>query len=92
VTDVDMTAADMLEELLAILERDEIALRFAELKDPVKDRLRRYGLLERIGEDAFYPTVGTAVDAYVKASGIDWVDWEDRGPAEPPPSGSSSST
>jgi MFS superfamily sulfate permease-like transporter len=92
VTDIDMTAADILEELLAVLARDGVELRFAELKDPVKDRLRRYGLLERIGEDAFYPTVGTAVDAYVKASGIDWVDWEDRGPAEPPPSGSSSST
>ncbi len=84
VTDIDMTAADVLEELLVGLERTGTELRFAELKDPVKDHLRRYGLLERIGEDAFYPTVGTAVDGYVQASGIDWVDWEDRpapGPA-----------
>ncbi len=54
--------------------------RFAELKDPVKDRLRGYGAFERIGADAFYPTVGTAVDGYVEASGADWVDWEDRAP------------
>lgn len=83
VTDIDMTAADVLDELLVGLERSGIELRFAELKDPVKDHLRRYGLLERIGEDGFYPTVGTAVYGYVQASGIDWVDWEDR--AEPGP-------
>jgi MFS superfamily sulfate permease-like transporter len=89
VTDIDMTAADVLEELLVVLGRDGIELRFAELKDPVKDRLRRYGLFERIGQDSFYPTVGTAVDAYVRASGIDWVDWEDRADASPPPGSSS---
>jgi hypothetical protein len=79
-----MTAADVLVELLDTLDRDHIALRFAELKDPVKDRLRRYGLLARVGEDAFYPTVGTAVDGYVKASGIEWVDWEERGAPDSP--------
>jgi high affinity sulfate transporter 1 len=92
VTDIDMTAADILEELLAVLARDGVELRFAELKDPVKDRLRAYGLLERIGEAAFYPTVGTAVDAYVRASGIDWVDWEDREAEGSSSPGSSTST
>jgi high affinity sulfate transporter 1 len=92
VTDVDMTAADVLEELLGVLARDRIELRFAELKDPVKDHLRRYGLLERIGEAAFYPTIGTAVDAYVRASGIDWVDWEDREARGSSSPGSSTST
>jgi hypothetical protein len=87
-----MTAADILEELLAVLARDGVELRFAELKDPVKDRLRAYGLLERIGEAAFYPTVGTAVDAYVRASGIDWVDWEDREAEGSSSPGSSTST
>ena len=79
-TDIDMTAADMLEDLLTDVGRRGIRLRFAELKDPVKDRLRGYGLFERIGADAFYPTVGTAVDGYVEASGADWVDWEERLP------------
>ena len=70
-----------------------IGLRFAELKDPVKDWLRRYGFLQKLGEDSFFPTVGTAVTAYVAASGIDWVDWEARGPDAPgPSSGTSSST
>jgi high affinity sulfate transporter 1 len=92
VTDIDMTAADTLEELLEVLARGGVELRFAELKDPVKDRLRAYGLLERIGEAAFYPTIGTAVDAYVRASGIDWVDWEDREAEGSSAPGSSTST
>jgi high affinity sulfate transporter 1 len=80
VTDIDMTAAEMLEELLGTLEARGIELRFAELKHPVKDRLRRYGLFDRLGgADAFYPTIGTAVDGYVEATGVDWVDWEERG-------------
>jgi high affinity sulfate transporter 1 len=84
VTDIDMTAADMLDQLITELDTRRIRLRFAELKDPVKDRLRRYGLYERLGDDAFFPTVGTAVDGYVVASGIEWVDWEERRPDEPP--------
>ncbi len=93
ITDVDTTAADVLDELLGDLRRAGVELRFAEMKDPVKDWLDRYGLLQKIGDDAFYPTVGTAVDAYVAASGIDWIDWEERGVDEPgASSGTSSST
>jgi high affinity sulfate transporter 1 len=78
VTDVDMTAADMLAELISSLEADGTSLRFAELKDPVKDRLRRYGLVDKLGESAFFPTLGTSVDAYLDATGVAWVDWEDE--------------
>ncbi len=84
VTDIDMTAADMLEELVSELEAGGTSLRFAELKDPVKDRITRYGLVERLGSDAFFPTLGTAVDGYVAAAGIPWVDWEDRSSEGPP--------
>jgi hypothetical protein len=35
-------------------------------------------LYERIGDDRFFPTLGTAVDAYVRSSGVGWVDWEER--------------
>ena len=92
ITDVDTTAAGILDELLGDLRRAGVDLRFAEMKDPVKDWLSRYGLLQKIGDDAFYPTVGTAVDAYVAASGIDWIDWEERGEAESGTSSSSSSS
>jgi high affinity sulfate transporter 1 len=79
VTDLDTTAADVLRQLDDELTAEGVDVRFAEMKDPVLDKLKRYGLFERFGADHFYPTVGTAVDAYVKASGVDWTDWEERG-------------
>jgi hypothetical protein len=53
-------------------------VRFAEMKGPVKDQLKRYGLFERLGADHFHPTIGTAVRAYLDASGVEWIDWEDH--------------
>jgi high affinity sulfate transporter 1 len=88
VTDLDTSAADVLTRLEEELAADGIDLRFAEMKDPVKDRLKRYGLFERFGDDHFYPTIGTAVDAYVAAMGIEWVDWEDRVAPAPDPGSS----
>ena len=78
VTDIDTTAADTLSLLLVELAEAEIRLAFAELKDPVKDQLERYGLMSEIGRSFFFPTIGSAVHAYVAESGIEWVDWEDR--------------
>jgi MFS superfamily sulfate permease-like transporter len=80
ITDVDTTAAAALELLLEELATAGVTLAFAELKDPVKARLRRYGTMAMIGEDRCFPTVGTAVDAYVEATGETWVDWEEAGP------------
>lgn len=77
ITDVDTTAAESLERLIEELEAQGVTLAFAELKDPVKARLRRYGTMVHIGEDRCFPTLGTAVDGYVAASGADWVDWEE---------------
>jgi high affinity sulfate transporter 1 len=78
ITDVDTTAADILQQLLEELRQQDVTLAFAEAKGPVKDRLRRYGLLDAIGPDRFFPTIGTAVNAYVEATGTTWVDWEER--------------
>jgi high affinity sulfate transporter 1 len=78
VTSVDVTAADMLAELDDELRRAGIELIFAEMKDPVKDKLKRFGLFERFGEGHFYMTLGQAVDAYIASSGVEWVDWEER--------------
>ena len=80
VTDVDMTAGDMVGELTAALGARGISLRFAELKDPTKDQLKRYGLVDLLGAHAFFPTVGSAVDAYVAETGIPWTDWEEGPP------------
>ena len=78
VTDLDTTAADVLLRLDEELAATGVDLRFAEMKDPVKDLLRRYGLMRRFGDDHFYPTIGTAVSAYLDATGVEWTDWEDR--------------
>lgn len=78
ITDIDTTAAGTLHELLEELHNEHVTLAFAELKGPVKDRLRRYGLFDAVGADHFFPTVGTAVDGYVAATGTTWVDWEER--------------
>jgi high affinity sulfate transporter 1 len=70
VTDIDVTAGDVLSELNDTLRAADIALRFAEVKDPVKDQLKRFGLFARFGEVAFYATVDEAVDAYLAAHSL----------------------
>ncbi|MBA1157033.1 sulfate permease [Microvirga sp. Marseille-Q2068] len=64
VTSVDVTAADTLTELDETLMAQGIEFRFAELKDPVKDKLRRFGLFDRFGETRFSPTIDAAVSRY----------------------------
>jgi MFS superfamily sulfate permease-like transporter len=78
VTRVDVTAVDMLVELNETLHNAGVELAFAEMKDPVKDRLKRFGVYGELGEDAFFPTLGAAVKAYLKTHPVEWVDWEDR--------------
>lgn len=53
----------MLADLEQTLRASRIEPQFAEVKDPVKDKLKRFGLLDQIGTNAFHPTIGTAVDA-----------------------------
>jgi high affinity sulfate transporter 1 len=78
VTSVDVTAADVVAELDDDLHRAGIELCFAEMKDPVKDKLKRFGLFTRLGEQTFFATIGEAVSAYLATHPVDWVDWEDR--------------
>jgi MFS superfamily sulfate permease-like transporter len=80
VTSVDVTAADMLAELDEALHAAGIELCLAELKDPVKDKLKRFGIFTRFGEATFFPTVGAAVSAYLKTHAVVWVDWEEQRP------------
>ncbi|WP_225033878.1 SulP family inorganic anion transporter [Paraburkholderia sp. XV] len=69
VTSVDVTSADMLRELIRILGERGIALHFAELKDPVRDKLKRFELMDLIGDERFHPTLGSAVDDHLGKSG-----------------------
>jgi high affinity sulfate transporter 1 len=78
VTSVDVTAADALIELDDALRASGVTLRFAEMKDPVKDKLKKFGMFERFGEAAFFATIGEAVGDYLETHPVEWVDWEDR--------------
>jgi MFS superfamily sulfate permease-like transporter len=76
VTSVDVTAADTLAELDDNLHRANIELCFAEMKDPVKDKLKRFELFTRLGEQTFFVTIDEAVGAYVASHPVDWVNGE----------------
>jgi MFS superfamily sulfate permease-like transporter len=78
VTSVDVTAADMLADVDKALLNVGTELRFAELKDPVKDKLKRFGLFAIFGEEKFFPTIGAAVSSYLKSHDVHWIDWEDQ--------------
>ena len=78
VTSVDVTAADVMAELDDELGAAGIELCIAEMKDPVKDKLKRFGVFSRLGEDMFFQTVGEAVNAYLSRHRVDWKDWEER--------------
>jgi high affinity sulfate transporter 1 len=79
ITDIDATGAEVVGELLDTLDSQGVDIAFAEMKGPVKDRLRSYALFDRIGEGRFFPTLGTAIDGYLAATGTEWVDWSEAG-------------
>ena len=68
VTSVDVSAADVLADLATGLNAIGVELCFAELKDPVRDKLRRFEMMEKIGEGNFYRTIDEAVEAYLHDS------------------------
>jgi high affinity sulfate transporter 1 len=74
VTSVDVTAADTLAELDQALKGRNIELCFAELKDPVKDKIRRFGLMAQFGERCFFPTIEAAVGSYLDDHAADSAD------------------
>lgn len=61
VTSIDVTAGDMLVELDSTLREAGIELCFAEMKDPVKDKLKRFGIFTQFGEERFFATIDQAV-------------------------------
>jgi MFS superfamily sulfate permease-like transporter len=72
ITDVDTTAADMLEDLDEALNAKGISLVFADMKDPVREKIERYELTRTIDPAHFFPTVGAAVAAFQEQFGADW--------------------
>ena len=79
VTSIDVTAADAVRELDDKLHAAGIEMCFAEMKDPVKDKLKRFGLFARFGEHSFFATIEEAVSAYLAAHPVDAQDHASRG-------------
>jgi high affinity sulfate transporter 1 len=67
VTHIDTTAMDMLSDLHAELTSERITMMFSRIKGPVRDALDRAGLTERFGPERFYPTIKSAVTAFLAA-------------------------
>jgi len=72
ITDIDTTAADMLEDLDRRLNTAGVSLVFAELKTPVRRKVERYELTGVIDPAHFFPTVTDAVHAYQERTGATW--------------------
>jgi high affinity sulfate transporter 1 len=65
VTSIDVTSADAICELDDKLQAAGVEMCFAEMKDPVKDKLKRFGIFERFGERRFFATIEEAVNGYL---------------------------
>ena len=83
VTDIDTTASDVLEELDEALNALGISLVFAELKDPVRRKIERYGLARTIEPRHFFPTVETAITAFRAKTGAEWTPGAHPSPTTP---------
>jgi MFS superfamily sulfate permease-like transporter len=72
ITDIDTTAADMLADLDEELNAAGTSLVFAELKDPVREKLERYELIGPLNPDHFFPTLEAAVRRFREKTGAQW--------------------
>jgi sulfate permease, SulP family len=59
--DLDVTTTDMLFELVADLHSRSIEVLVAQVKGTVRDRLRKTGLMDELGEDRVYLSISSAV-------------------------------
>ncbi len=60
-TDIDVTAADMLERLDLELDAQGVHMAFVELRGRLHDLVERYGLHETLDRQHFYPSIGAAL-------------------------------
>jgi high affinity sulfate transporter 1 len=63
ITDIDVTAADVLEQLDVELNREGIHFAFVELRVRLQHLVGRHGLYDTLDRDHFYPTIDAALDA-----------------------------
>jgi hypothetical protein len=75
----------VLEELDEALNAQGISLVFAELKNPVRRKIERYGLTRTIDPRHFFPTIESAVTAFRHQTGAEWTAPGQTDPGQAPP-------
>jgi SulP family sulfate permease len=69
VTEIDVTAAEMLLRIGAELEGQGIELKFAHANRPLREAIARLGLGEHADKSAFHPSVHAAIEAFLREPG-----------------------
>jgi len=69
VTDVDVSAAQMLEQLDRELNAQGVHMAFVEMRQRLKELVFRYGLFETLDRDRFYPTLDACLAALASGAG-----------------------
>ena len=67
-TDVDVTAAKMLEQLDSELNAVGVHLAFVEMRSRLRDLVSRYGLYETLDRDRFYSSIDAALGGYQRGA------------------------
>ena len=62
ITDIDVTAAEMLDRADNELNARDVHMAFVELRGRLQDLVLRYGLLETLDKDHFYPSMDAALE------------------------------
>jgi MFS superfamily sulfate permease-like transporter len=73
ITDIDVTAADMLERLDVELNAQGVKVAFVEMRSRLQDLVNRYGLDTTLDRDHFYDSISEALSA-IDAAGGDAAD------------------
>jgi MFS superfamily sulfate permease-like transporter len=67
--EVDFTALEALDAVRDELTRSGTVFALARVKQDLLDRLEAFGLAAKVGRDLIFPTLPTAVDAYLRGAG-----------------------
>jgi MFS superfamily sulfate permease-like transporter len=68
ITDIDVTAAEMLEQLDLELNAAGIHLAFVEMRSRLQELVGRHGLYDTLDREHFYPTIDAALEAIAAES------------------------
>ena len=65
--DLDIVSADMLHDLVVDLREQNIQVLFSQVRGSVRDRMRRTGLMEDVGEERVFMSIDAAVQNFLQS-------------------------